>query len=245
MLKPEDAFRAGKLLQWALRPRENPNQEKEYRQLLDEYLEQFEFRLLVKNIADGLGLKVLDADQRGMVLGPEHESAFAFRPSEFRPGAASAEDRLLDGLVQLAIAASVFPTSRDLEADAGIIRPPVTVDEVEDNLRRLCQRIEAEHRTLPDPEASQEVAGLYEAWRIYQSRPTAIETSDKRQSPRGTRRIIQLGFDKLCEFGCFRKDSHGSRTVYQATWRYQVQVKEMAALRVYERVRRLLLVKET
>jgi hypothetical protein len=30
-LKPEDAFRAGRLLQWALRPRENPNQEKEYR----------------------------------------------------------------------------------------------------------------------------------------------------------------------------------------------------------------------
>jgi hypothetical protein len=212
---------------------------------LDDYLEQFDFRSLVKDVADGLGLKVLDADHRGMVLGPEHESAFAFRPAEFRAGAATAEDRLLDGLVQLAIAASVFPISRDLEADAGILRPPVTVDEVEYNLRRLCQRIEAEHHSAPDPEASQDVAGLYDAWRIYQSRLTAIETSDKRQSRRATHRIIQHGFDKLCEFGCFRKDSHGSRTVYQATWRYQVQVKEMAALRVYEHVRRLLLAEAT
>src|SRR5271165_1968735 len=107
-LRPADAFRAGRLLQWALRPRENPNQEKEYRQLLDDYLEQFDFRSLVKEIADGLGLRVLDADHRGMVLGPDPASVFAFRPAEFRAGSVSAEDRLLDGLVQLAIAASVF-----------------------------------------------------------------------------------------------------------------------------------------
>ena len=71
----------------------------------------------LRKLASGLGLLVLDAGDHGIVLGPAGESAFAFRPAEFRPSA-TADDRLLDGLAQLAIAATIFPASRDLEDEA-------------------------------------------------------------------------------------------------------------------------------
>ena len=158
-------------------------QEPEYRELIDQYLERGEFRTLVKDVASGLGLLVLDAGDLGIVLGPAGESAFAFRPAEFRPSA-SADDRLLDGLAQLAIAATIFPASRDLEDEATRARLPVTIDEIESNMRRLCKRIEEENQQAPDPMASEDEAGFYEAWRVYQSRLAAAETSDNRQSRR-------------------------------------------------------------
>ena len=238
-LGPDDAYHAGRLLQWGLQPRQRPAQEPEYRELIDLYLERSEFRTLVKDVASGLGLLVLDAGDHGIVLGPAGESAFAFRPSEFRPSA-TADDRLLDGLAQLAIAATIFPASRDLEDEATRARLPVTIDEIESNMRRLCKRIEEENQQAPDPMASEDEAGFYEAWRVYQSRLAAAETSDKRQSRHATRRIIQAGLERLCDFGCFLKETRGSHVYYQPTWRYQVQVKELAALRVYERVRRAL-----
>ena len=39
-LGPDDAYRAGRLLQWGLQPRQRPAQEPEYRELIDHYLER-------------------------------------------------------------------------------------------------------------------------------------------------------------------------------------------------------------
>jgi hypothetical protein len=232
----DDGYRAGRLLHWGLQPRQRPVQEPEYRELIDRYLDRGDFRELVQAIASGLQLRVLDAGDYGIALGPEGDSAFALRPAEFRPGGSGAEDRLIDGLVQLAIAATIFPTSRDLEDEATRARPPVTVDEIEDNLRRLARRMEQDSKQAPDPKATAEEAGFYEAWRVYQSRLAVVETSDNRQSRRATRRSIQYALDRLFEFGCFLRDARGNQVYYQPTWRYQVQVKELAALHIYTRL---------
>jgi len=220
-----------------LQPRQRPAQEAEYRELVDRYHDRSEFRELVKEFVVGLGLEVLDAGDHGIVLSPAAESAFALRPAEFRPGSSTTDDRLLDGLVQLTIAATIYPTSRDLEDEPTRARPPVTIDEIDENLRRLCRGLEQQSLHAPDPAANGEEAGLYEAWRVFQSRLSAIETSDRRQSPRATRRIIQYSLDSLCEHGCFLRESRSGRVYYQPTWRYQVQLRQAAALYVFQRVR--------
>ena len=238
-LELDDAHRAGQLLQWGLHPRSRPAQEPEYQELIERYLDRTEFRQLVREVARGLGLVVLAAGKHGIVLGPSFDSVFALKAADFR-NQSSTDDRLLDGLVQLALAATVFPRARDLEQDANFARPPITVDEIEENLRRLCERLEEEHQGKPDPLASDEESGFYEAWRVYRRRLAVMETRDGHKAQRTTRRIIEFGLERLRDFGCFIKESRGNQTFYQSTWRYQVLVKELAATTVYDQARRVL-----
>lgn len=233
----DNIYRAARLIQFGLAARERPAQEPEYQELINSYLDHGDFRAIVKEVARGLGLLVLDAGEHGVVLAPTEDSAFALRAAEFRPTSSSVDDRLLDGLVQLAIAATIFPRARDLEEDAAFARPPVTVEEVDDNLRQICQRFEDESKNAPDPTIADDESGLCEAWRVYQRRLSVMETSDGRRAQRTTRRIIEYGLDRLRDFGCFTKESRDDKTHYQPSWRYQVLVKQLAAGASFDHVR--------
>jgi hypothetical protein len=235
----DDAYLVGRLLQWGLRPRDRPAQEPEYNALVDRYLDRREFKRQVDEVARGLGLEVLDASAHGLVLAPAGDSVFALRAAEFRPNR-TVEDRLVDGLVQIAIASTVFPRARDLEEDPALARPPVTVDEVDDHLRALCERLAEAVRGEPDPEADDDLAGLEEAWRVVLRRQSVHTGRDGRQSDRATRRAIEVALERLCELGCFARAERAGAVEYQPTWRYQVLVAELAATRLYDSVRRRL-----
>ena len=238
--EPEEAYRAGRLIQFGLRVRSRPAQEPEYQELIDRFLDRGSFRALVRETARGLGLIVLDVGRHGVVLAPAEGSVFALRPADFRPGSSGADDRLLDGLVQVAIAAVVFPRARDLEEEATIARPPVTVEEVEECLRSFCERLAAESQGQPDPTVSDEAAGLREAWRVYHHRIAAMETRDERRARRTTRRIIESNLERMRELGCFTRLEQEDEAAYQPTWRYQVLVQELAATTTHTLVRSIL-----
>lgn len=226
---------AARLVQWGLRVRARPAQEPDYRRLVDLYHDEPGFRSAVRAIADGLGLRIIDVGEYGAILAPLDDSVFALRGAEFRPASSSVEDRLLDGLIQLAIAATVFPTPRDLEDDPAIARPPVTVSEIEGNLRALCERFAEAARDQPDPIAGRD--GLEEAWRVYHRRLGAMETRDGGTARRGTRRVIEINLERLRDHGGFTRDTRGDEASYQPTYRYQAQVRELAAGEALRRVR--------
>lgn len=230
-------WHAGRLVQWGLRPLARPAQEAEYQELVERYLDDGVFRTTVRELADGLGLTVLDVSEHGLVLAPQDESIFALRPADFRPGSSKVDDRLLDGLAQIAIAATVFPRARDLDEDSDFVRAPVTVDEVEAQLRQLCDRICEEARVAPDPDASDEHRGLIEAWRVYMQRLDSMETRDARKAMRATRRIIEFSLDRLRELGCFTQVRQGSDPAWQPTRRYQVMVQQLAGTALFQLVR--------
>lgn len=232
----EMAAQAGRLIQWALRPLARPAQEAEYQHLVARYHDSTEFRDLVRGVADGLGLLLVDVSDHGVVLVPQQDSIFALKPADFRPGASKVDDRLLDGLAQVAIAATVFPRARDLDEDSDIVRPPVTVDEVDALLRRLCERLSEQARAEPDPDASDEQRGLTEAWRLYLQRLEALETKDARKAMRATRRVLEYSLDRLREFGCFTQVRQGQDDAWQPTRRYQVMVKEFSASALFQLV---------
>lgn len=237
MGRPENGWQVGRLIQWGLRPLSRPAQEPEYQELVTLYFDDPAFRSAVRETGDGLGLVILDVSEHGLVLAPRDESVFAFKPADFRPGAARVEDRMLDGLVQLAIACTVFPRARDLDEDPDLVRPPVTVEEVEAQLRGVCERLAERARGDPDPQATDEARGLIEAWRVYQRRQEILDTKDDRQAARATRRIIERGLDRLREFGCFTETRQGSERAWQATRRYHTLVQQFAATRIHEIVR--------
>jgi hypothetical protein len=224
-------------VQWGLRSLARPAQEAEYRELVERYFDDSVFRTTVRELADGLGLHVLDVSEHGVVLAPQEESIFALKPADFRPGGSRVDDRLLDGLAQVAIAATVFPRARDLDEDPDMVRAPVTVDEVEAQLRLLCERLSEEAKTRPDPSASDENRGLIEAWRVYLQRLDSLETRDARKAMRATRRIIEYSLDRLREFGCFTQVGQGADQAWQPTRRYNVLVQQLAGTALFQIVR--------
>jgi hypothetical protein len=234
-----DAYWAGRLIQWGLRVKERPAVQPEYKELIDRLQDSSEFRQLARQVADGLGLRLLDWGEHGLALAPSPDSPFALKGASFRPSRADADDRLLDGLVQVAIAATLFPTAQELGEDAVIARPPVTVEEIDETLRRICDRLGEVARENPDPAEADIGAGMYEAWRVYLSRVSVQETLDERAGPRTTHRIIERNLTRLVELGCFMQEREAGGG-FQATWRYHVLVKELAASYLYQRVQEVL-----
>jgi hypothetical protein len=238
---PLDDWRAaGRLLHWGLRPTARPEQEPEYHELINHYLDHPSFQTAVQHLAQGLGLHIVDASERGLVLAPVPESVFAMTPSAFRVRAQTADERLLDGLVEVGIAAALYPRPGDLLEDATIARPPVSVDDVELTIRQLCSALSAAAKEHPDPAADDIRRGLLEAWRVYEARPSARETPDGRQGLGTTRRLIETHLEKLREVGCFTRVTREGVPAYQPTWRYQVQVQQFAAGELFQAVQELL-----
>jgi hypothetical protein len=232
MSEHEEIVRAARLLHFGLSSRLRPGQEPEYQQLLDRYFDHLELRGVVAAVARGLGLEVVEVSVHGIVLAPAPDSVFAPPREELRH--ASADDRLLEGLIQVGIAATLFPRPADLAEESSIARPPLTVDEVEENLRALVDKLEEQARRTPDPTLDDESAGLSEAWRAYQQRAAAKENRLGGKSARSTRRLIEVAFDRLVEHGCFTR--HDGGRAFHPTWRYQVLVRDLAAMKLFERV---------
>ncbi|NVJ14322.1 hypothetical protein [Myxococcus sp. AM010] len=111
------------------------------------------------------------------------------------------------------------------------------MDEVETQLRQLCERLSEEARSAPDPSADDERRGLIEAWRVYMQRLDTVETRDSRKAMRATRRLIEYALERLREFGCFTQVRQGSETTWQPTRRYQVMVQQLAGTALFQLVR--------
>jgi hypothetical protein len=147
-----------------------------HRELLRRYRTDGTFRGIVDAFASGLGLRVLDALDTGLVLAADADSPFAFRLNDFRQNL-SAEDRLCHGMVQIGIAAWCFPTAASLEDDdRGLVS--ITVTDVVEHLRMACT--ELQRRATIDPDLAR--PELQEAWRIVLSRPETRDTPDGRRA---------------------------------------------------------------
>ncbi len=241
MYNTNELFTAGRLIQWGLHPRARSTTESEYRQLLDQYRDHLPFREIVHAIAGGLGLQIVDVSSRAMVLAPMEDSVFA----PVLPDTRLADERLLDGLIQVAIMATVYPLAQDLEDDPAIARPSIAVEDVEATLRDVCDRLEEQSRGQPDPSVDNLAAGLSEAWRVYRDRTSARTTSGQRTSPSTTTRFVERALEFLQRQGCFTADIRGTRKAYRPTWKYQVLVQEWSATHMYEIVRVALETKES
>lgn len=236
MSENDDAFRAGRLIQWALYVKAIPFNEPEYRELLDRYIDDSSFRNLVRRFGDGLGLTVLEANDRGLFLGTQDGSVFARTPSEFRGSRTSAEDRLLDGLIQVAIAATIYPRQQDLDENSLEAKRPVTVGEVDETLRILCAEHKRRAAESPDRASDEIDQGLHEAWRVYESRPGVKMTAQGNLSPASMQSLIRRHLQFLVDHGCFVMSGQGNSELYRPTLRYQIQVKELAATKLYQQL---------
>ncbi len=233
-----DAFLAGRLIQYGLQPGMIPFNEPEYMELVDRFIDRQPFRGMVRDVADGLGLIVVDVNDRGIFMGTSNQSVFAMKPSEFRSGT-SGEDRLLDGLIQIAIAATVYPRQRDLDEDSYEAKPPITVAEVDQMLRELSESAKSRvgDSDLSDEQLQQ---GIQEAWRVYESRPAVRKMKSGLHSKDSTHGLIYKHLQLLANQGCFTVIGSKDSPSFRPTLKYQILVKELAASELHREFHELI-----
>jgi hypothetical protein len=222
-----DVRRATRLIAWGLRPKARPAQQPEYRELVDRYRSDTVFQEAVQAAAAGAGLRVLYCSAHGLVLLPNDDSPFLLKPAEFR-GNVSVEGRTLDGLMQLAIMATVYPRPAELMEPYERGRAPVAVAQVQETLDLIADRLRQAAKTERDPSASAEEEGLLEAWRLYDARPRVGEGRSGRALSHTIAQQITHHLTRLEELGCMLPEPASVVPTWRSTVRYHVLVQEYA-----------------
>lgn len=216
-----DAEDAGRLLAYALA--RNRAMDAVHRELLRRYRTDGGFQGHVESVARGLGLRVLDVLDQGLVLAAEGDSPFTFRLSDYRQNL-SVEDRLCHGLVHVAIAAWCFPTAALLEdEDRELVK--VTVQDIVEYLKTAC--LELQRRTTIDPAIAR--PELQEAWRIVLTRAETRETGDGRRAAYTLTGMVSWAADRLAQEGWLRKENEERGGTWYVRPAYRVLVRELAA----------------
>jgi hypothetical protein len=236
-LRTVDAANAARLVAMGLRPRQLPARDIEYAELVRRYQQDPAFADLVEAVASGLGLGVLAvARQTGIVLAAMSESVFEMRIDDYVRRTALRDrqiEKVLHGLIHLAVAALSFPRADDLADDTYVGR--VSVDQVDQVVREACRSLD-EKVSAADVNADplQEAPGLEQVWRAYARRPSASSTKDGRIGSDSTRGMINKALKFLAEQGFVHQVSEDGGGTYRTTPRYQVQVRELAAERAFD-----------
>lgn len=220
---------AAELVRFGCRPRLRPLADTRYRELLQRYRMDNVFRGQVDAIAQGLDLDVIAAHpQEGLVVHAHEDGLFGYRLKDDirRP----AEQRLIVGLVHVAIAARVYPTAVDLEEES-VKR--VSVQDVEGFLRHLVEQLRQAAQG-PDGLAVPH-AELDTAWRLYAKRPSGRPTaSGRRVTDLSTQGIIQDVLDWLVHQGMASPAPELGAGQYRLLHRFRLQVREAASLSAFD-----------
>jgi hypothetical protein len=215
---------AARLVAFGLAPSSRPTNEPDYERLVRRWLDDPVFERAVREVATGLGLRIVEVSEYGATLAGLPGSPFGLTVADYR-ASLTTEERLLHGLVQLGLAAWLYPRSEDLEAEAEVRR--VSVGELDAFLRETCDRLARERPESSDaPSAMPE---LEEAFRIYRRWPSTKETSDGRRAAKTTTGLIAHALERLAEAGMLRRTGDEAGGTFQALRRYRVQVRELAA----------------
>ncbi len=137
-IHPNDVEIATRLIYFGLDPKETPNRNAEYKDLIHKYSVDSTFQQLVAAIASGLLLKVLGVKEFGIVLCPKKDSLFAFRLSDERLSMKPRE-REVWGLILFGIAAYVFPKQISFSERGDIEVKTVGIPEIDKYIRSKCK----------------------------------------------------------------------------------------------------------
>jgi hypothetical protein len=224
-LSQRDLADVGVLIACALRPKVRPGADSDYLRLLVRYRSDVEYRNAVDSVLDGLDMRVLFDSDLGLVVGVRRESVFAYRLSDL-PNVSGVADRLLVGLVSVAIAAYAFPTPADFDDDR--VRW-VSVEEVERFIREACDRLK---RSPTEDDV------LDEAWRSY-DRLSPGYKADKgkgraRRSAASSPYWVAMVLGWMTDQGLARLTPTRGPEAYQLLERFRIQARELAGNATYE-----------
>ncbi|QIZ37002.1 hypothetical protein FDZ84_23110 [Saccharopolyspora sp. ASAGF58] len=227
----DDIHDAARLVAFACQPRMRPLADKTYDDLLERYRSSTEFRDLTDNVADGLGLDVIAAHpQEGLIVHPLPGGMFSFRLADYhklRP-----EQRMMMGLIHIAIAARAYPTPADLEEES-IKR--VSVSDVDGFLRHLIGELKREAEDSDGLIATN--AEFDRAWHAY-DRMVSVKPSRRGNgwAMSCTYYWITHVLDWLVGQGMAQRAPEFGAGHYRLLHRFRLQVAEVAGPAVFDKI---------
>lgn len=239
-----DVSDAARLLAYAMKPRLTPGGEPsgDYARLVNRHAAEAAFARVVEDVADGLGLWLVAVDSIvGAVACAEEDSSFAMGLRDYARQTRTEgrmDLRVAHGLAFVAIARLCYPQPTHLEAVDRISR--VTVNDVEEYLRRLCARLD-ERAAADDLDVDPPVEEplLERTWRAFQRRASAARTGDARRNPYTTVAIIGKALGWLVDQGLAQKVSDEDGGTYRALPRFRILVRELSGGELYADVLRI------
>lgn len=210
------ASSAASLIRYGLSPRLRPNRDTEYNALVVRFNADPQFRSIVRAIAVGQGLLVHACDRmEGLVLGPTEDSPYRMRLLDY-VAVQSSDVRLLHGVVQLAIAATAYPTAAALEDGSHLAS--VSATQVYERIRAVLDDEHDASDQPPEGDPDEEPV-----WRAIRRLRAADTTPDGRDTPHNIFGAIRKAFRWLEENG-LAEEVKGEPDSWRLRDRYRLQV---------------------
>jgi hypothetical protein len=194
----EPLARAAHLLALGLDRQTRPTADADYGELVDLFRDDPDFRNRVQQIADGLGLTVLDATPAaGLILGASEDSPLAVTEVDLRAllRFQGAEDRMIYGVAFAGIAAWCYPTSQDV---ADRIARPVSAMDTDRLIREHAKALTTGETVLEED--------LSDAWQAYATRKRIEETKTGRLTRHCTIKMCDAALGALAHYGLMTPD---------------------------------------
>ncbi len=195
------------------------------------YDEDTVLRTITDGLCDGLGLRVLYVGKYGLILTAVDSSPFRLTAENYRSGMGS-EERILQGLIQVAVAAYSFPRAETLTQDDDVQPASVTAQKLAEYLSEFA---EAEKRKLADSPDHVETEER-QLWRAVLAQALTKETSGKRESPKSLTGMCRYALEFLTKQGLMRLVDE-RKGIYQGTSTFRIRLKYHAGHALLEEMR--------
>lgn len=220
---------ASRMISYGLKPKARPARDESYLELVKRYRNDDEFADIVKSVAVGLDLVILDVDERhGIVVASTEDSVFAVKMTDYAKrtgGEGKAAERVLHALAHMGAATMAYPRPADLANPAYVGR--ITVSGVEAFLREATRRLsEAADNRGDDTDPPADSPNLELAWRAFQRRAGTPASGDGRRVSSSTIGMVGKALTFLAEQGMLSKRNEDEGGTYVTTSRYRIQVLE-------------------
>lgn len=214
-----DARAAGALLVRALNPRLTAKEDKEYAQLLALYSAHSNFAQMVRDIAEGLELRVVGTPTAGalVVVPASATSRFAVRMSDLRNF--DDEGRQVFVLICAVLAKLFFPDELALEAETLALQPT--------SVATMVKSVHEHAIAYREDETHEATAS---GWTLLASMRERLP-NEQRANTRSISGWVRLALKHLDEAGLVRAYAQGNTDAdesWYATRRFQLQLRECA-----------------
>ncbi len=216
-----DVRAAAELINFGLSRRNRPVEGSEYRTLLDRYRAELRFKDVVDTMAEGLGLEVLGTPRAGIVLVPDPGGPFATRLGDLR--AMTEDERLVFGLVLVAIAAFAYPNDVDFDDPEAKL---IDIPRIDEFLRAAIAAVE-----LPHGDRSRVAA------EIYADLPSFVPTNTGRRARGCTLRAVEEVCGWLVAQGAAREATALGPDTFRLTDHFRLLVGDSAGNAALEALR--------
>jgi hypothetical protein len=217
-----------------LAPRLIPAENVEYLELVREFLSDAAFQDLTNAFAVGVGLRVLSVTaQSGVVLGTTAESPFQLRREDYH-ARMSASDRIVQGLIHIAIGAWCFPRAEDLREAEDVLPARLTVEQLVEYLHTVCEEL----KSREDRDGAVGSAEIRMGWQHILALGKYADSTDGRGSFATLAGKIRYALNFLAEHGFLKREGGDARPAWLARPAFRIHVRELAGHEAFSIVSR-------